>query len=67
MVVQLILKDLIPSQNTGFPIAGHSRAQVNVEVQKLPGFKLFEHLDFSKLTQKPSVILPIFWVDEVTG
>ncbi|CAG7833576.1 unnamed protein product [Allacma fusca] len=49
---------------SGVLMRASKKIQINVEVQNLP-FALFENLDFSGLTESPSVFLPIFWAEEL--
>ena len=53
-------------QNTGAILKAAARSQVNVELQRIPGFTLFKDLNFTKLTGSvtDSLIVPIMWIEE---
>jgi lysosome membrane protein 2 len=49
---------------SGVVLSASIKLQVNVELQHLPNVSDFEDLNFTKYTESPSILLPIFWIDQ---
>ncbi|CAG7721406.1 unnamed protein product [Allacma fusca] len=48
---------------SGIVLNSMLKLQLNVELQNLPEMEVFKDLNFTQLTESPSILLPIMWMD----